>query len=623
MPDTAWGAGQRQSPLWRRVAVGLAAHELALWAVAAPLLLLGSRWAPVALLAIALAWMSRWLARGRLTVATPADAPLLVLVAMASIGWWVSPDRAASADALWRLWAGVALFYALANARPLRFLPAGAIVAGLALAALSLLGTDWARVRLFGLPQLYSRLPAWLRDVQDGSPFHPRVMGMALATWLPLPLALLILGRGRSLRSWAALAVAVMGLTLLLCQSIQGLAGLALGVWFLLLCRDRRFLLVAPLGLAALAAVLWAYGPRQAALAALTVGDPLGIAAALRLDMWSRAAAMIGDLPYTGIGLDAFPVLQWQFYPGVMLGAEPHAHNLFLQVALDLGLPGLVAFLSLCVALGWAAARALPHCRESRTRAVLLGAVAAALSYLASGVLDTLWAAKPNVLLWAVLGGIAALSIAETPPAPAAGERWHLRLARAAAWVGVVLLALAPGLLLPAHAWELNLAAVRAHPALLAARGAGSTPATALRPVVDELERVAAVRPDNAHLARLQGEALGWLGDYAGGVAALGRVVELDGRDPLGSYAPFEALRRLVAAEPARDRWEDLLWVYGHWVSRFPQRAEAYICTALVHASRGNVARAAAVLRSGLSNGAQPRGLLQYSLERLPSATAP
>jgi putative inorganic carbon (HCO3(-)) transporter len=71
----------------------------------------------------------------------------------------------------------------------------------------------------------------------------------------------------------------------------------------------------------------------------------------------------IQDFPFTGTGLGTFRRVAPLLYPLFLIGSEldiGHAHNVFLQVALDLGLLGLVAYLALIISaiwIGWRLAR--------------------------------------------------------------------------------------------------------------------------------------------------------------------------------------------------------------------------------------------------------------------------
>ena len=58
---------------------------------------------------------------------------------------------------------------------------------------------------------------------------------------------------------------------------------------------------------------------------------------------------MIQDFPFTGVGMGSFMEVADALYPFFHYAPESihHAHNLFLQIAVDLGIPGLVAWLVL------------------------------------------------------------------------------------------------------------------------------------------------------------------------------------------------------------------------------------------------------------------------------------
>ena len=77
-----------------------------------------------------------------------------------------------------------------------------------------------------------------------------------------------------------------------------------------------------------------------------------------RREIWSRAIYMIQDFPFTGIGMGSFGEVADALYPffSYSPGAILHAHNLFLQIAVDLGIPGLIAWLAILlvvIVLSW------------------------------------------------------------------------------------------------------------------------------------------------------------------------------------------------------------------------------------------------------------------------------
>ena len=68
---------------------------------------------PWLMLAIPLLWLCRWLARGQLTMRTPLDVPVLILLAMTTISLWATFDLMRSFSKLCGVFLGIALFYAL------------------------------------------------------------------------------------------------------------------------------------------------------------------------------------------------------------------------------------------------------------------------------------------------------------------------------------------------------------------------------------------------------------------------------------------------------------------------------------------------------------------------------
>jgi putative inorganic carbon (HCO3(-)) transporter len=74
------------------------------------------------------------------------------------------------------------------------------------------------------------------------------------------------------------------------------------------------------------------------------------------LEVWSRAIYGIQDFPFTGMGMNAFRKVVPVPYPLFTVSPDVdirHAHNEFLQAALDLGIPGLIAFITLYIGAFW------------------------------------------------------------------------------------------------------------------------------------------------------------------------------------------------------------------------------------------------------------------------------
>jgi O-antigen ligase len=59
---------------------------------------------------------------------------------------------------------------------------------------------------------------------------------------------------------------------------------------------------------------------------------------ASRLEVWQRGWMMVQDFAFTGIGIGTFNVVAHALYPFFIAAPDelvPHAHNQFLEVAVD------------------------------------------------------------------------------------------------------------------------------------------------------------------------------------------------------------------------------------------------------------------------------------------------
>jgi putative inorganic carbon (HCO3(-)) transporter len=389
----------------------------------------------------------------------PEIAPAATAVAFVALAatWLVSlrlqPLPSTPFNLVLLLWGGVLIVGILATADPAETLPkAAGLVLGLAvwrylvialrdrrhvaLAAVSfaLLCALFSLVSLAGLEEL-PKIPFLGRlnpfsvlalPGQASAAIHPNQLAGLIGLYLPLIVSMLAVppaGLSPRLRLVLAPAALLALFVLLLTQSRGGWIGAALGLFALLILwaltlppsgsrRALRLVAVSMiLGVVAAAAWigpermrdLWLNPPAETAIGALTTLD-------YRKDLWPWAVTAIGDFPLSGVGLGAFKLVVFRLYPvAITAGDIGHAHNIFLQTALDVGLAGLVVYLAIlfvAVAVGLRIAR-----RDAGFRSISLGLLAGLVAVHVFGLADAIaLGAKPGIALWFALGLLAAMS---------------------------------------------------------------------------------------------------------------------------------------------------------------------------------------------------------------------
>ena len=94
-------------------------------------------------------------------------------------------------------------------------------------------------------------------------------------------------------------------------------------------------------------------------------------------------------------------------------GTVPHAHNLFLQVAVDLGLPGLVAYLALLgltFSSAFSAYRAFQRRGHDALSMLCAGCIAGLIGMCVHGLDDVAnWGIKLAFVPWVVMGLVVGL----------------------------------------------------------------------------------------------------------------------------------------------------------------------------------------------------------------------
>jgi putative inorganic carbon (HCO3(-)) transporter len=224
-----------------------------------------------------------------------------------------------------------------------------------------------------------------------------------------LPLCDIVYRCGRRVLGGMFLLAVTMGL--LLTQSRSALVALAAVLVVMVVLRFKRAgYLVLLLAFGVCVCVYW--GATDSVMGSLSIGeghfDGVQHNWEGRKELWQRAVFIAQDFSLTGIGLHTFPIVLDLFYPLFLIGPDsrmPHAHNLFLQVAVDMGMPGLVAFWMLLGAWGcmvwellkWTA----PALPAAEFRFFVVGLSGGLMAHLIYGLTDTIaLGEKAGIVLW-------------------------------------------------------------------------------------------------------------------------------------------------------------------------------------------------------------------------------
>lgn len=274
-------------------------------------------------------------------------------------------------------------------------------------------------------------LPGWLLNWLYGEDFghrahsiftHPNGLAAYLVIVLGLGLGLVVQGlsierdklAGR-LKALQVIAVVLAAVAVFCTGSRNGvLTVLVLMAIALYAARRHRWVLFSGLlgaGAIAFAVLSLGIGGRSLSMALMT-GDP-------RVGVWQLALEMIQQRPWLGWG---FAAMRLRYEPGSIMGYDIiyHAHNVWLYLASEAGIPVTVAFCAVVGSVyydgiktflkGSAAVGESPTMWQRR-RAMLLSYLLAFTSCLLFGLFDvTLFDARLNILSYGLLAGIYVLT---------------------------------------------------------------------------------------------------------------------------------------------------------------------------------------------------------------------
>ncbi len=390
--------------------------------------------------ALAIVYVLALAAGRRLPGGTPFDLPVLAFIAAYAVATVFSESWRVSLEPVLYIGAAIIVFYALAD---LPFVTAddlrrALVLAGTALAAYALwvVGDDYAdylrlvrRVEGLDASNVFPPTVPRVHDVSD----HPNVLAMLMTLVLPFVALSALRGTARWERLAGVAAMLIGGMAIFLTLSRGGWLGAATGIGFTAIGawltvqayeREERGFApswenaiprdISPTAIAALGGTLVLIaGGTLAFLSSASTRPGWLFRSSLspREDAWTAALDMFSDYPLTGAGPHVFGLL-YPMYSGEFLVHTQHAHNGFLQVAVDAGVLGLLAVAGLALVTVFVL---LKTWREGglRQRLMAVACGGALLGFSVHNMLDAgnIWKAPPIAL--ALIGAIMARNYRE------------------------------------------------------------------------------------------------------------------------------------------------------------------------------------------------------------------
>jgi len=139
----------------------------------------------------------------------------------------------------------------------------------------------------------------------------------------------------------------------------------------------------------------------------MSITNPTDTSSTLRLALWESTIAMIKDRPLLGIGWGSY----WLVYPDYDFFLNNssikifHAHNMYLNIAAEIGIPGLITFLSIMYGHVRLALSLVSGAVEYWSSGLMIGVVAAIVGMIVNGFTDyVMFNIQLSMLYWLLNG---------------------------------------------------------------------------------------------------------------------------------------------------------------------------------------------------------------------------
>lgn len=362
-----------------------------------------------------------------LPLQSPASLSILLLLIWTPVNLWASANPENSWITLGYLSYGIAAYVACINSRFLRQWPealaAVFFTLGMALAVAAPFITNWkAQFRLFyvDLYQLSEFVSGRLPET-----VHANVLASGLILVFPVACAIALAPRAQSsseapthqpqhisatlqgvppwMRGAAVLCTLLLLSVIVFTQGRSAYLAVAVSLATIVMLRwPKSTYLLLPI--AALIVLAGIQSDLFSTVLERSSSDLLGGWDG-RVNIWQNSYRAIQDFAFTGIGIGEFATVMPLLYPiRYDITSYPHAHNLALQIGLDQGIPGLVAYLATLISTISILVEDARHRNRTLGWSIGIGLLSALAAMLVDGLFSTAnWGLKLGFLPWIIL----------------------------------------------------------------------------------------------------------------------------------------------------------------------------------------------------------------------------
>lgn len=218
---------------------------------------------------------------------------------------------------------------------------------------------------------------------------NPNTFAEVLIILLPLVAALMLCSRRLTGRLAALCAFAVGAAALGMTYSRASWVGAVVAaVAFVLIWRPRLFPAFAVLCLLCVP-----FLPSTIFNRILTIGNTSDSSTQSRVPLYQAAIKVIGRAPVTGAGLGTSAVQQYIWDNHLYSGTAPytHAHNIYLEMWVEMGIAGIVGFVGSMLWNIKNAVRKVRRCGDCAARTITAAGAASLCGAMVAGLADYLW----------------------------------------------------------------------------------------------------------------------------------------------------------------------------------------------------------------------------------------